>query len=195
MGHLTSKTYEKIVHDLKSPLSALKVEVSLLIKYAGKMPSSKILKSLKKIDSKINALSSNLNYFLELEKLSKNKAEFLYEFLEPDKIIKEVSEALSKRFKKTLSSEGETQKKIISDRKFLTLALYLTLKSIPSEKIVLNLKQTGKEVRIKISGKEIEKDNIEYYLADLIFQKLGGELQIKKGIEVKLPFKPRKPNP
>jgi K+-sensing histidine kinase KdpD len=193
MGSVYEEEFDKIAHDIKSPITAIKAELALLIKYSGKLSSQKLLTLLKKIDRNVSVLNRNLNYFLELEKLNKGKTKILYEFIKLDEYIEEISEKFSIKLKKAIKLKGKTKLSLISDKKNLETVLYVLVKGFSNRHVEIDIKPARSFVSLTLSGgSALNLRNLEYIWADMMVGRLGGVIKFGENTSIQIPLKPKK---
>lgn len=143
-------------HELKTPVTSLKVYAQLLLKQFSQNGDTKTVDYLTKVNRQIDKLTSLIQDLLNVSRIQKNQLTFRMENCDINEIVKEIVEntqQITDHHKITI--EGKIKKKILCDKERISQVvinlLTNAIKYSPlSDKIIVRLTETKNEAIISV---------------------------------------------
>lgn len=143
-------------HELKTPLTSLKLYIDTFKNQAGKKENKEFSKYINKMDDQINKLTALINDLLNVSKIQHGKLDYRMEEFDINELIGYNLETFREVAKKhKIIVRGKITKKVIADRyriyQVLTNLLTNAIKYSPAaDKIVLKLSQDGGKAVVSV---------------------------------------------
>lgn len=171
-------------HELKTPLTSLKLYLQVLQKQLEKNNSDTYNRPMQKMNEQIDRLTQLINDLLHVSKLQHGKLEFTLEEVDLNELIKDAIEIIqSTDIHHRIIFHGRITKKIIIDKhrisQVITNLLSNAIKYSPeADKVVITLQEKNNEVRIAVQDFGIGIDKIhlkkifqQFYRVDNSYEK------------------------
>jgi PAS domain S-box-containing protein len=143
-------------HELKTPLTSLKMYGQLVERFSKDTLSDKSARLLANMDKQIDKLTNLVDDLLDVSRIQSGKLQYRKESFVIDKLVKETVEDLQRLSPRhTLSVEGQTRQIVRADRnrikQVITNLLTNALKYSPkADKVLVTILKKGNEVQIGI---------------------------------------------
>lgn len=143
-------------HELKTPITSVKVFTQVLKKHSEQIGDSKAVAHLNTMDKQLNKLTELVYDLLNISKIQAGKMEFKYEYFDFDSLVKEIVNVLQQiEERHTIVIEGQTNKKVYGDQErigqvFNNLITNAIKYSPKSKEIVIKLSSDEKYVQVGV---------------------------------------------
>jgi signal transduction histidine kinase len=159
---------ENVNHELKSPLTTIKIHTEILQKNINIDPKlNQFRENLSKINTKIDYLTSLINDYTDLVKTQLNNLPFNYAIYDFDKLITDFIKNFNQHFNSiTIESSGFSEKKVYIDNNRLNQALasliwFIKKKISDDESILIEVRSNSARVFVNIKSSSFPKNNEE----------------------------------
>lgn len=178
-------------HELKTPVTSVKLFVQHLAKKAKINKEEDYLKYLLKIDGQINNMTDLINDLLDISRIEAGKLQFYREHFELDDLITETVETLQSN-KNQIEIAGETKQKIFADKHRVAQVLINLLTnaikySPPSKKIYIKAAKKDGQIIVSVQdfGIGISKKN-QNKIFDRFYREDGNRERTYPGLGIGL---------
>lgn len=149
--------FSMLTHELKTPLTAIKMHSQLLIRETPK-ENSKVKKIIRNLDRQIDRIKDLSQDFYELSRLQAGKPYLNKEYFGFDNFVDRITDTISNTYSRKLKVKGSTGATVFADKnkieQVLTNLLTNAIKYSPAYKtITLELSADNHQVRVKVSDK------------------------------------------
>ncbi len=143
-------------HELKTPVTSLKVYTQLLGQEAKKVNYKMGSQLLPKMEVQINKLTNLVNDFLDLSRIQTGKLKYRQEWFSINNLVKDVTESIQQVYHEyKIIIKGTTRKKIYADKERISQVIINLLtnavKYSPNKKrIIVRLKDMKNAVQVSV---------------------------------------------
>jgi PAS domain S-box-containing protein len=152
-------------HELKTPVTSMKVFTQLLAKRFGKQEDESTVALVNKMDTQLNKLIVLISDLLDVSRIQSGKLALRPETFDFDQLVQETIESLEQTTKHTIEFNDGTSIKVEADRErigqVITNFLTNAIKYSPdNKKIIVSVEHTKKEIKfgVKDFGLGISKE-------------------------------------
>lgn len=143
-------------HELKTPITSIKVFTQVLKKHSEQIGDSKAVNHLKTMDKQLNKLTELVYDLLNISKIQAGKMDFKYEYFDFDASVKEIVDVLQQlENRHAIVIEGKTGKKVYGDQErigqILNNLITNAIKYSPkAQKVVIKLSSDDYSVQVGV---------------------------------------------
>lgn len=155
-------------HELKTPITSLKVYTQVLLQQAQKQGDTDMTRYLLKMDQQVEKMNKLIRDLLDVSRMQLGKLTFRKEFFDMDELVKEVADAIQLTTKNHIISINGKAGRVFGDKdrmeQVLINLLINAIKYSPeANRVTINLSKLGKKivVNVKDYGIGIDKKNQE----------------------------------
>jgi PAS domain S-box-containing protein len=143
-------------HELKTPLTSLKMYAQLIEHFSKDMVSERVTRLITNMDKQIDKLTELVDDFLDVSRIQSGKLQYKKEVFAIDKLIKETVDDLQRlSLRHTFTIKGHAHQKIRADRdrvkQVLTNLLTNAIKYSPqADKIIVTTQKESDSIKVGI---------------------------------------------
>ncbi len=142
-------------HELKTPVTSLKVFTEIMLMDAGKKPNKAELSMLKKMDKQINKLTRLIGDLLDVSKANSGQLSYDYEKVDFNELVKETLNVLELTTSHKLEVKLSESEQIIADRnrlgQVITNLVSNAIKYSPNaDKVVIYSEKSEDEIKLSV---------------------------------------------